>query len=56
MAGIFLIFAGFIALAFLALILECCYAVYSDKVRDKHKVGWFIVLDGWVYCSRWVSL
>ncbi len=41
MAGIFLIFAGFIALAFLALIMECCYAAYTDRVRDKQKVGGF---------------
>ena len=46
MAGIFLIFAGFIALAFLALIMECCYAAYTDRVRDIHKVCGFIDLVG----------
>ena len=39
MTGIFLIFAGFIGLAFLALFLECCYAAYSDGKKDRDEVS-----------------
>ncbi len=40
MTGLFLIFTGFIGLAFLALFLECCYAAYSDGKKDRYKVSY----------------
>ena len=38
MAGIFYVFAGFIGLAFLTLVLEFCYAASLDDKKDKRKV------------------
>ncbi len=38
MAGIFIIFAGFIGVAVVALVLECIYAAYSDKKKDREQV------------------
>ena len=43
---------GFIALAFLALTMECCYAAYTDRIRDKHKVGLLALVGG--FMGRWV--